>query len=237
MTLQTTALNTKSFFWIIPFLCFLTAYWLTIYFFGGNSINTPALIGLDIATACYQLSENNLNLRVIGQKEDPDLPPNIIIQQTPGPGQKIKPNKSIFCHITKQPEPNIAPNLINKPIAQLPQSNNGDSRVVTYCVPGTCDGICVGQIPSPNCVLHDNKVIALVAKSNASIALFPNLLGQPAANAQEWFKEMGYKTEIFHKYPVEMQNHTCNCIIMAQKPIAGTVVDLAKPLTIQLIVS
>jgi len=55
-----------------------------------DQIQAPALVGKQLQNAVALLSQKNLNVRFITQKEDPDLPHGTILSQTPAAGRNVK---------------------------------------------------------------------------------------------------------------------------------------------------
>ena len=67
----------KNILWLAPFICFLGGYFIVRSFFHVNTIPTPSVVGRSLHDAFTILSNHNLNIRLLTQKEDPDLPNEI----------------------------------------------------------------------------------------------------------------------------------------------------------------
>lgn len=230
-------MNIKPYLWILPFLSFFLGYTVISRIIGARSVKTPTLLGLDITAASKLLSDANLNLRIIDQKVDTDLPDNLIIQQTPKPDQTIKANQSVFCVITKRPPHAAAPNLLQRAESELNTLADNAVRITSYRVPSIyTEGTCIGQFPKPKESLQDKVITAYVAHNPNSQALFPKVIGKTVQEVFSWLQPYGFKKEVIHRKTITHTTDTCDCIIIDQKPLAGTIVDIKKTMLIQLIV-
>src|SRR5436190_17855406 len=112
-------MNIKNYLWIFPFLSFILGYYCTQWFFHTDAIITPHLIGKQIHEIVPIISHCRLNLRLINQKEEIDLPEGIILNQTPTAGTGIKPNQPIFIVTTKKPKALPVPACIGMKVDQI----------------------------------------------------------------------------------------------------------------------
>src|SRR5436190_21567027 len=78
-----TIMNIKNYLWLLPFCSFILGYGIIQWFFNINSMPTPHLVGCYAHEILTLLSEKKLNLRVINQKEESNIPAVIIISQMP----------------------------------------------------------------------------------------------------------------------------------------------------------
>ena len=104
----------RSFLWLTPFASFIFGYLLIALLHPQPIIKTPALIGKTLDQAILILSQANLNLRIVGQKEEAQLPEGTIISQTPAPGSSIKEHQALYVTIAKKPVPQAMPSLCRK---------------------------------------------------------------------------------------------------------------------------
>ena len=64
-------MKTSTYLWLLPFLSFLCGYQLIRSLYTVNTLTTPSIIGKEIQDAIKILSDNNLNPRILTEKEDP----------------------------------------------------------------------------------------------------------------------------------------------------------------------
>jgi inorganic pyrophosphatase len=73
-----------------------------------------------------------------------------------------------------------------------------------------------------------------LSAGNGRLSLFPNLKNCLVRDVKELFQGYPINYKVFHTQPVP-DSHTCDaCIIVDQKPLAGSLVDLQKSLHVQL---
>src|SRR5690606_10888770 len=95
-------MNIKNYLFVLPFCRFILGYSIMYKIFNTCTVETPHLIGKYIHEVLPALTQYNLNLRLIEQKEDSEIPEGIIISQIPTSGSIIKPHQSIFVITTKK---------------------------------------------------------------------------------------------------------------------------------------
>lgn len=199
-------------------------------------IEAPMLLGKNLNYAAKTLSEHNLNLRILTQKEDNDLPDGTIISQTPAPGQKVKTNQSIFCAISIKAETGITPSLLNQTndqITKIIKKENIRTRIHTFAS-NYSEGICFGQIPAPGSLLEQKMVLTYISAGTNKMVLFPSLKGLLVSEVIEFLKPYNLNPTLFHRGGTEAHHQCKICKIADQKPLSGSLVDLAKPINIQL---
>ena len=103
----------KQYIWILPFAIFILGYYFLNLFISGPNIEAPNLIGKQANEALVIASNSSLSIKIIGEKEDPELQEGTILHQTPI-NQKVKRNQSLYVLISKKPAPKTIPNLLNK---------------------------------------------------------------------------------------------------------------------------
>ncbi len=226
-------MNIKNYVWTLPFLTFILGYSITQWFFHIEGVSTPHLIGKSVHEILPIVSEYRLNLRLINQKEDNDLAPGIILNQTPAPGTSIKPNQPLFIAITKNATALKAPYCIGTPIRQLIESFKEMTihpRVYTiaHAYP---EQICFAQWPENNEPLEKNKLIIYISAGNNKPIIWPNFVGLPIQEVEEFLSEHSIVPYIIND-SMSLQNG----IITDQRPQAGTLltINAQQPLSVQL---
>lgn len=219
----------------MPFLSFSLGYIFSFLISSHQSITVPSLIGNNISYAAKILSDAQLNLRIITQKEDADLPDGTIISQNPGAGHKIKENQAIYCIISQKPAELFAPTILNQRNDQITAFSQKEKiRIKNFFLESSYPcGLCIGQIPQPGSRLEQKILLAYIASSNSKV-LFPDLYGKYVPEVIEFFQPYGFSPTIVHKTNLEQDHHCKTCRIINQKPLPGSLVDISKPLNIQI---
>jgi len=227
-----------QYLWIIPFVSFLAGYLVVQRMTNVDQVEAPALVGKQLQHAVAILSEKNLNLRFITQKEDPDLPEGTILSQTPAAGRTIKPHQAIHVVICKKPEKIAAPLLINKSITAIEKELSLlGVRNKSYSVASNKPvNSCIAQFPAPGTPLEENKIATYLSCGNKKQLLMPDLQGKPIDDVVEFLKRHSCKIEILHAGKKTNTQHSQNSIVCNQRPLAGSFVRMSydKPLFVQL---
>ena len=225
--------NIKHYLWIIPFFSFIFGYAITAWFFHVENIPTPHLVGKQVHEILPITSHYRLNLRLISQKEEIDLPEGIILNQTPAPGTAIKPHQPLFIVTTKKPVSLQTPHCIGKEIDQLIshlKEKNIHPRV--YSLPHIYPlNHCFAQSPDPQEPLEKNRLILYVSAGNNKPIIWPNFIGYNLEEVKEFLHNHTIDPYIINDFP---QNN--NSIIIDQRPLAGTLLtmDQHNPVSVQL---
>jgi beta-lactam-binding protein with PASTA domain len=222
--------------WALPFFCFLSGYFLLSQFLYIPSIETPSLIGKNINYAAQVLSERNLNLRIIAQKEDTDLPDGTIISQIPAKQQKVKPQQSVFCVISCHAQSIQVPNLLKQSTQQVnelikKEKIKNKSYWLTSRQP---ENTCIGQIPSAQELLTQQAMTTYFSAGNKKTVLFPSLKNKSVYDVRDFLKKNNIEYTVQHIGQINAHHACDNCFVKDQKPLAGSLVDLSKPLQVQL---
>jgi len=230
------SIKTNDVLWVLPFLAFLTGYFLLGHFLYIPSTETPSLIGRNINYAAKVLSEHNLNLRIIAQKEDGDLPEGTIISQTPAKLQKVKPQQSVFCVVSCQVQSTHAPDFLMhtaKQVQELIKKEKIKSKSY-WLASNQPEGLCIAQIPSAHEPLDQQTMITYFSAGNKKNVLVPSLKNESVENVKEFLESCGVEYTVQHTKSISADHHCSNCIVKDQKPLAGSLVDTSKSLHVQL---
>jgi beta-lactam-binding protein with PASTA domain len=92
-------------------------------------------------------------------------------------------------------------------------------------------GQCVAQIPDAGELVTDKTVIFYLSAPESSVVLFPSLKGQVVKEVLEFFNAKNIPVTIFNS---EETANIDEQIVVDQKPAVGTLVNLKKPLHVQI---
>lgn len=230
-------MNIKNFLWVIPFLSFTFGYWIMHHIMHIPEITIPHLVGKHVYTVLPIVTDNNLNLRLIDQKEEIDLPEGIILNQTPAAGTIIKQNQPIFIVTTKKPPCIHAPQWIGYTIKELqnqlkPHSISTRIYYLPHIYP---EQQCFAQSPHHNEPLENNKMILYISSGNNKPIIWPDFACvclQEVLNFLEYYQIKPY---IINDSQA-LNNRSDEYMVIDQRPFAGTLLtlDQNQPLSVQL---
>ena len=228
----------KNFFWLLPFASFLAGYLILSLIFDRHDVETPNLVGKQAQEALMVLSACNLNPRILTQKEEPDLPVGTIVSQSPGAGKIIKANQSVFLVISRKPGKIKVPVLVGKTVNDIEQMAEKEAlQLKQYQLMSNYPaGRCFGQSPVAGGTLDEKKIMAYISAGNNVPVLMPDLKGKAVTSVLEFLESHGCAVQVSHNAPCD-EAHVCSdCIIIDQRPMAGSLVLLTGtiPLHVQL---
>ncbi len=223
---------------MIPFISFVLGYYCISFFYHVPVYSAPALLGMQLQDAVVQLSDLHLNLRIIGRKQENDLPAGTIMSQMPQPKTKIKANQSLYCVISTRADTPAVPDLLKKnKEAIIAELNAAALRHTIFYVDALLPtDICVAQWPQPGQRLSDtDKIIIYLSAGNNKPVIWPDFKKLPVSEVTEYLAMHGITPTITHRTVVE-DGHICSdeCIIVDQRPLPGVIVSLQKDMTVQL---
>jgi beta-lactam-binding protein with PASTA domain len=215
----------KNLLWLTPFISFLIGYQLLNVIYTVRKMPTPSLVGKQLSDAIKIVSKHNLNLRIITEKIDSDLPENTILTQTPA-YQNIKQNQAIFVVVSKRPSAKITPNLCGyskelvkeKLAKQYLKSKN-------YYLPSTAPkGNCICQIPSAKQELKTNKILTYISTGNIDLVIMPSFIDKELDKIEDFLTLLNIKINISRL----VNKYKPHNIVIDQKPTAGSIINLSK---------
>lgn len=230
----------RNLIWFLPFFAFALGYYALSFIFKSKTINTPALMGKSINKAITILSDQNLNIRIVGTKPDADLPEGTIISQTPTAGSKIKENQTMYVVIAKKPAAIIAPDLKNKTIISAQKiAQDLGITIKHHSIPSEAPkDHCIAQLPSAGNELENNTMTVYVSTTENKPVIMPSFKNLPVEQVLSFLQLHGITPATLHtRQELLSSNHQCTqCIVIDQRPMAGSIVHIntEKLITIQL---
>lgn len=230
-------MNLKNFLWLTPFASFILGYMVMQKLLHIPQTTTPHLVGKQIHEILPIMTQHNLNIRLIDQKEEADLPEGIILNQTPAAGISIKPNQPVFIVTTKKPIALRAPQCIGI------QSNELYNQLITQGIQPRMyhvshpypENICFAQSPQHNEPLEKNKLTLYISAGNNKPIIWPDFTNVPLQEVVDFLEMHQIKPDIItdnNNMFYTPEKH----IIIDQRPFAGTLLTLdeSKPISVQL---
>jgi beta-lactam-binding protein with PASTA domain len=224
----------KNFFWITPFLCFFAGYQIINLLTQTDVFPAPSLVGLPIGQAIKILSEHRLNARIMMEKDEWDLPEGTVLSQTPRAHHRVKAQQPVFLVLAKKPRKQ-APDIRTRSLSDAQAlAEHASLRLKTYLVPTSYPAqTCVAQFPSPGQVAQTNKMIAYVSSGAKKPQLFPDLRNLAVGQVAEWLKAYPATITAVHTRPLHPDHYCNHCIIVEQKPLPGTIIEIDKPFVVR----
>lgn len=191
-----------------------------------KTIQTPSVVGMSLNNAARILSEHNLNLRILAEKEDPDLPSGTIISQVPVAHSPIKPHQSLFLVTSTTPQPTTSPRLVSHLVDNVEDvlTKKGIKYKLYTLESNYPTGTCIGQWPAAGNSLDNNKLIAYVSTTNSKPVLMPNLVGRTVPEVADFLTSHEMIPQLIHN-PSVPDGHICStCYVTDQRPLAGSLI-------------
>lgn len=229
-------IDKKQILIFLPFACFILGYFVSNIIIGNKTYITPQLTGLSIYEAVKLTSEHQINIRILSEKENAHTAPGTILTQKPSPGRAIKSHQQILVSITKAPADLTAPLLLQQPRDCIEKTCN---EMHIKCKPYELEypapsQSCIAQIPQAHDIINDKKIILYFAKNKQDMYVMPDLNNQFLDEVLEKLKNITTKIDVFRNQQKVSLPHEINTKIIHQKPLAGSLISLNQPLTVQL---
>ena len=227
----------KTFFYFLPFLFFILGYYGLSWLASATKIVMPSVVGCALTDAMLQFSVAQLNVRILALKEEVESAPGTIIQQIPVAGSLVKPNQRVFVVIAKQPDKQRAPHLVGlsldeakvrakKEGIQLKQHEISSAIYPNHMV--------IAQAPHADVVLEEKMMHIYVCEGEESIMLLCDFTGQVVTAVQDFCAKQGIGLEIAYETPWDERSGYDQCVVKDQRPLAGSLVNMKKPLSVQM---
>lgn len=227
-----------QFLWIIPFFCFISGYYGLHLLVSKKVLMTPIVIGKSLHEGIKILSEYSINARLLKEKDDADLPEGTIVSQSPEAGQQIKPHQAVFLVVSKKPERAPCPELVGKSLQEV---HHICKKMNLICKEFTLQhnnpaGTCIGQIPQAGNLLDSRNVIIYVSAGAHNQVLLPSFKQLPVADVIAFLQNYNISYSTIHTQKMDPEHQCTACIVIDQKPLPGSLMNLKKPFSVQLFV-
>jgi beta-lactam-binding protein with PASTA domain len=215
---------------ILPFTAACMGYCLVSWYFTSSLLTAPTVIGLSLSGGCALLSQNRLNARVMAYINDDTYQPGTIIDQKPRPGKPIKQHQAILLTVIAEKQlvsmPDIRGMLIPDATKMLDKLG---LKYFLYVQTGNVpSNTCIAQSIAPQTKVESGTSLVLyyaVAKKNHY--LLPNFIAMPVIEALSLIDTQGHYVECIHyrTHEIVSKEIAQNGIVVAQKPLAGTLIE------------
>ncbi len=208
-----------------------------LWFLPHTPHKTPNIVGKPLQEALSILSKQNLNAHLIKELEDNIIPVGTVIHQNPSALQPVKADQTVSLIISKKPIPLTTPDLIGKKPQELSMTIKKSHASIEYItIPSAHKSPhCLAQTPLAGTPLCSKIIFSYVSSEKKSLCVMPNFTGISLAWVNEYLTSISI---IFQAYTAEIPINDLSLYgdlnIIAQRPLAGSIIDLTKPPCIQL---
>jgi beta-lactam-binding protein with PASTA domain len=228
-----------GFYWIFPFLGFISGYVGCYFFMRQEATIMPNVIGRSLQDGVAILSKHRLGTRLMREQEDASMPEGIILDQIPRSDHKIRLNQSVFVTISKKPSVFQAPNFIGSNIKDVQtRASRNDIEILNVNLFSLYpNNSCFAQYPKAGVQLARRKLVILTSKGLFPLVIVPSFKGFLVEQVKDFLRKSDVQYDIEHSGSVS-EAHVCNlCHVVDQRPIPGSIVSLEQPVQIHLQVS
>ena len=223
--------------WLVPFIFFLSGYFALDLFLHHSHTTTPHVLGLPLSEALSRISSKNLNVRLLSYKEDEQAKEETVLSQNPSPGSSIRPQQTVFLIVSCKKARPQTPACIGKQYETLTAklAEQKISHKVQYVPSNHPSGTCIAQIPEAETELPSQPLILYVSqKIDDPLVLLPSFKGRSAQEVVPFLKNNEMPFSLFHAHLMKPDHSCSSCVIIEQKPLAGSLIAMNNPPTIQL---
>jgi len=178
----------------------LVFFFMMRFIIGGNKIEVPNVIGKSFREAFNILNQKKLRITVDGHKYSAELPEDYVVEQRPGPGQKIKADRAVKVFLSRGSETGTVPRVIGQDITEsesilravgLEMGMVARVHSDDYPQPGTV----MAQTPPPNIKIERGSKVNLLVSlgSYATQVSVPDLGGIKLQNAIRMLESVGLR--------------------------------------------
>lgn len=222
--------------WLLPFVGFLGGYIIAYLILHKTDFPTPNIMGKSVSDAVDILSSNRLGLRLLSKEVNSTLKEGTIVKQIPSPSQKIRPNQHVFAVVTTKQQQVLVPDFFGKKNKEVVGKINQlglEAKIVYVHSPYTND-VCIAQHPAAGQPLPKKKFLVYFSAGKPTEVVVPSLQGQAFKDIEKGLGSSNVRVEIIHTKSVGPDHRCDECIVVDQYPKAGTFIDSAQGIQLQL---
>ncbi len=215
----------KNIVWMIPFACFAAGYFATRSYFAIAQFPVACIEGKSLYEAVTELSNHQLNLKLLRIKKDSDMPHGTIIRQLPAAGQMVKPRQTVFVTISEQPPLPQAPDMVGKPIEQIePELRALGIQCKAYAIASAYPkDTCFAQYPAAHQPITQNVLTIYIAQPHPRPYILPTFSGMAVQEAIDLLEGYDITPEIVQ---AKRRSSSKAPLIIDQRPLPGSLIIL-----------
>jgi len=229
-----------SWLWISPFIFFIIGYIGMMRLVRVETVETPAVLGLSLQNGLFALTAVQLHGYILGEREDGDLAPGTIVEQSPQAGTTVKAHQSVGLLVTKRQAEPCAPLYSGRQRAEIiAQSAQEGWRVREHWIEHSApQGCCIAQYPLAGQPSSDRLIHVYFARGSNAIRVMPDFRGRSVKAVQEAISVFEGVVMVLHQEALLPASHSCEtCVVIEQKPLAGTLIVMNKGVRVHVLVA
>ncbi|HKN98620.1 MAG TPA: PASTA domain-containing protein, partial [Pseudonocardiaceae bacterium] len=156
-----------------------------------------------------------------------NVPKGAVVALNPGPGTQLNIGSPVVVILSKGPPPNPVPNVVGQPhdqaFAALTKAGFAPFDEPQTFDPNVPGGTVVKTDPGAGTVAPKDDKVGVVTSNAVTV---PNLMGQPAAQAQQALQQLGLQAQ------VQAVAGDPNGNVFVESPAAGTLVAPGSAVTL-----
>lgn len=158
-------------------------------------VTVPNLMGLSAADAQRLAESLGLQMEVLGEEETTDARPGAVLEQTPGPGNRVSTDSTVSV-VLAAGRPLVLPDVIGYDLETVQPGLESDGLIVEISEVRSTQpqGRILEQTPSPTAEVRAGDTITLTVSGGSDV---PILLGanlnEQVVLEQAWVSQFGYR--------------------------------------------
>jgi serine/threonine-protein kinase len=204
-----------------------------------KEVIVPNIEGKDVLGALEQVSKDGLSLRKVGEKFDQEVPPGVIVSQSPNAGMVIRQDRVVKVSISRGGKVIYVPELVGQTISSAESILKNASLIlgeVQYVYSAKYEkGFIVSQDPASGSIAEKDALV-IVSISNGpplnetATALFlPEFVGKNIVAAQSWAEE----NEVTLVVEGDVDSDVAESVVVWQNPDADSDIANTKKLILK----
>ncbi len=163
---------------------------------GPEQIEMPELGLMTQADAEAKIAELGLRLGTVEQRENPDAPAGIVLEQSPPAGTVVSPGDPVNLVVSVEPGKELVPDVTGRPLAQAQSAIQEAGFRFRNPVYEPSDSVAEGSVirtdPPAGTSLEANSQITIIVSSGVEQLNVPAVVGDEADAAQRELEGAGF---------------------------------------------
>lgn len=217
----------------LPFLIFIIGFYGTALLIRRETFQVPSVVGLSVSEAVLVFSKPTAQLtpRILAEREDDTMPAGTVIAQTPQAGQRVKSQQRIYLTVSKSREKSAIPDFVGLSLIDS-AARAAQKRIVlkSFTIDDLAPaGSIIAQNPLPG-VLYTGAPVFLYVSSGVEtpLRIVPDVTGMLFEEVARLSQQLGIKVTVLNP-PIDPDGR----VIVSQRPLAGSIVDVKNPTVLQ----
>ena len=200
-----------------------------------SKMATPSLLGMTQAQAADKAKQSGLSVKVAGFGFSEVVTKGLVLRTDPAQGKPVDKGGTVGLILSKGPERYAVPDVVGK-TEEVARSMIEDGHLSVAAVKSRFSlkydkGTVISADPAPGELLKREQAVQLVVSDGPRPVAVPDVVGQPADQAQATIAAANLKPAVKQKFDETVPAGT----VMSQSPEGNTTADTAS--VVELVVS